>query len=125
MIFRRDSQGARFKKWRICLVLFFGAVFIIVFGINLFIVSGGTGRVFKQISDLPQTDFGLVMGTDLMRFDGSTNIHFLNRTEGAAEIFLSGTALPNGVRSIMLENFSNNIFGNAFVFGKNWNCDLA
>lgn len=32
----------------------------------------------------------MVMGTDLLRFNGSTNIHFYNRTEGAAEIFLSG-----------------------------------
>jgi SanA protein len=103
MIFLRDRQSARFKKWRICLVLFFGAVFIIVFGINLFIVSGGTGRVFKQISDLPQRDYGLVMGTDLMRFDGSTNIHFLNRTEGAAEIFLAGK-----VKRLLISGNKNN-----------------
>jgi SanA protein len=91
MIFRRQNrQSARFKKWRICLVLLAVATFIIILGINFSIVSGGNGRVFKQISGLPQRDFGLVMGTDLMRFDGSTNIHFLNRTEGAAEIFLSG-----------------------------------
>jgi SanA protein len=103
MIFCRDRQSARFKKWRICLVFLAVATFIIIFGINLFIVGRSTGSVFKKISGLPQTDFGLVMGTDLMRFDGTTNIHFINRTEGAAEIFLAGK-----VKHLLISGNKNN-----------------
>jgi SanA protein len=66
------------------------AVFLIVSGINLYVVGDTKTRIFNKVSDLPQREFGLVMGTDLLRFDGSTNLHFLNRTEGAAKIFLSG-----------------------------------
>ena len=48
--------------------------------------------VLGQISQVPQREFGLVLGTDLLRFNGLTNLHFLNRTANAAEIYLAGKA---------------------------------
>lgn len=55
-------------------------------------VESTKASVFDQISQVPQREIGLVMGTDLLRFNGSTNLHFFNRTDGAAKIYLSGKA---------------------------------
>ena len=80
----------RFGKWLVIVtvVVFFATIL----GINLYIVGSTKARIFNQVSNLPQREFGLVMGTDMLRFNGSTNLHFLNRTEGAAQIYLSGKA---------------------------------
>jgi SanA protein len=66
--------------------------FLILVGSNLFVVSRANGRMFSQVSNLPHYDFGLVMGTEPIRPDGSTNFHFFSRTEAAANVYLSGKA---------------------------------
>ena len=61
-------------------------------GINLYILHCARGCVFHQVSDVPAQETLLVLGTDLLRFNGSTNVHFFNRVEGAADLFFSGKA---------------------------------
>jgi vancomycin permeability regulator SanA len=80
----------RFGKWLVIVTVI--ALFVTILGINLYIVGSTKARIFNQVSNLPQREFGLVMGTDMLRFNGSTNLHFLNRTEGAAQIYTSGKA---------------------------------
>jgi vancomycin permeability regulator SanA len=38
-------------------------------GINRYFLSLAQGRVFHQVSDVRAREFGLVMGTDVMRFN--------------------------------------------------------
>lgn len=66
------------------------AVVVAIGGINLHMIQCGSGRIFTQISQVPSQEIGLVMGTDLLRFNGSTNVHFINRTDGAALLYRSG-----------------------------------
>jgi SanA protein len=67
------------------------AIFLITTAaINSYILHGSKGRIFYRIEDVPTNAVGLVLGTDLKRADGSTNIHFLNRTTAAARIYASG-----------------------------------
>lgn len=65
-------------------------VLISTVAINFFVLRSSQGRVFYHPEELPTNAVGLVLGTDLKRPDGSTNIHFLNRTTAAARIFASG-----------------------------------
>jgi SanA protein len=80
------------KAKRLCkffaVLLFF--TFLAVLGINLYVVDGTKTRIFNEVSAVPERETGLVMGTDLLRFNGSTNLHFLYRTEGAAKCYLAG-----------------------------------
>jgi SanA protein len=89
MVFRRQSrQRTRVaSKWVLITIVL---ISLTVLGINLYVISGTETRIVDKVSDIPQTEFGLLMGTDLMRFDGSTNIHFLNRIEGASKAYLTG-----------------------------------
>ena len=88
MLFCYPNKKSK-KAWKIILIIIV-ALFAMVLGINLYIVGATKTSVFEQISQVPQMEFGLVMGTDLLRFNGSTNLHFLNRTESAAKTYLSG-----------------------------------
>lgn len=65
---------------------------LVIGGINCYILHFAKNCIFDHISDVPKREMALVMGTDLMRFNGSTNLHFLNRTEGAAILYFSGKA---------------------------------
>ncbi|HEY3863873.1 MAG TPA: ElyC/SanA/YdcF family protein [Verrucomicrobiae bacterium] len=59
-------------------------------GINLYIIESAKSRIFTRIEQLPGGQVGLLLGTDLMRSDGSTNMHFLNRVDSAAKACLAG-----------------------------------
>lgn len=45
----------------------------------------------------------MVLGTDLLRTDGSTNVHFLNRTDAAAKVYASGK-----IKSLIISGSKNN-----------------
>jgi SanA protein len=70
---------------------------------NLYIVLSTTHRIYTDIESLPKRKVGLVLGTDLMRPDGSTNLHFLNRVDSAALVYLSGKA-----NSLLISGSTNN-----------------
>lgn len=80
-------MASRLKKnlWK-CLAV--ALVFLATtLGINLFIIFSAKSRIYHQITALPEREYALVLGTDRLRFNGSTNLHFLNRIETGAKIF--------------------------------------
>jgi SanA protein len=78
-------------------------LFIVTFGMNLYIVGSTKSSIFTHVEQLPGGEVGLVLGTDLLRADGSTNEHFLNRTDAAADAYASGK-----VKSLILSGSKNN-----------------
>jgi SanA protein len=68
------------------------AFFTITLGINLYIIGTTKSSIFTSIEQLPRTEFALLLGTDLLRADGSTNVHFVNRTDSAARVYAAGKA---------------------------------
>jgi SanA protein len=85
---RNKEKTKRFLKWIVIVGII--VIFMIVSGVNLYMATSTKTRLHTEIKNLPKHEFGLVMGTDLLRFNGSTNLHFLNRTEGAAQVYMSG-----------------------------------
>ena len=67
-----------------------GLIFFGTLAINLFMVGSTHASIFNRIDKLPDSDAAILMGTDLVRSDGSTNVHFINRTDAAAKLFLAG-----------------------------------
>jgi SanA protein len=61
-------------------------------GINLYIIFSARNLIFRKVSDLPRHEFALVLGTEPLRPDGSTNLHFLKRTDLAAQVYAAGKA---------------------------------
>jgi SanA protein len=74
-------------KYLIRAGLFFIAIIV---GINLYIVESAKSSIFVRIEQLPDGRVGLLLGTDFLRRDGSTNLHFLNRINSAAKVCASG-----------------------------------
>lgn len=64
--------------------------FVSTVWINGYLLLGTRDRIVTQVDRLPKRQVGVVLGTDLMRADGSTNIHFLHRVEGATRAYFSG-----------------------------------
>jgi SanA protein len=78
-------------------------LFVVSLTINIFIIYSTEDRIFNQIKNLPQQDFELVLGTEPVRPDGSTNLHFLNRTAAAAKVFSAGK-----VKFVLISGSKNN-----------------
>jgi len=74
------------------LLIFSGLFLVATMGINLFMVLRAQDCVVNHIGQLPAQEVALVLGVEPFRPDGSTNLHFLNRTSWAAEVYLSGKA---------------------------------
>jgi SanA protein len=72
-------------------------------GINLYVIMRAKGCVIDQIAKLPSREVALVLGVEPVRPDGSPNQHFINRTTGAAEVYMSGKA-----KFLLLSGNSNN-----------------
>ena len=80
----------RLKKncWRFYAVI--TLFFLITLGINFYFIFSTKNCIFFQIANLPQCEFALVSGKEPVRPDGSTNLHFIKRTDLAAKVFSSG-----------------------------------
>lgn len=81
---------SRFKKtcWLAFAVV--GLFLTITAGINLYIILITRRCIFLNSNELPQREFALVLGTEPVRPDGSTNLHFFKRTDLAAQVYSSG-----------------------------------
>lgn len=79
---------------KICWIFLVVATILVatVFGINIFLVLSTKNRIVKQISNLPNQEFALVLGTEPFRPDGTTNLHFLKRTDLAAKVYAARKA---------------------------------
>ena len=64
--------------------------FAITLGINVFMVASASKRTVRELSLLPAREYALVLGTEPVRPDGSTNLHFIHRTDHAALVYHSG-----------------------------------
>ncbi len=58
--------------------------------VNVQMVRAAAPRTHRSAGTLPAREFGLVLGTERLRADGSTNWHFRLRAETAADLFRSG-----------------------------------
>jgi SanA protein len=67
-------------------------VFALTAILNLCVVFAGRSRVYTDIERVPKRNVAVVLGTDLIRRDGSTNVHFLYRVDSAARVYLAGKA---------------------------------
>ena len=104
-------MSVRFKKW---LHLFLGTgvlLLALTATVNLYIVGSARNHIFSEIHDLPQREWALLLGTEPIRPDGSTNLHFLNRTDAAARIYqaekaanllISGSKNNRGFNEVLL-----------------------
>jgi len=95
-------QTLKAKIWKFLIRAVFGFL-TITFGINFYIIVSTKSSVFTRIEQLPSREVGLVLGTDLLRTDGSTNVHFLNRTDAAAKVYASGK-----IKSLIISGSKNN-----------------
>jgi SanA protein len=74
-------------RWLLAMAAF---LFLVTSGINLYVIFSTKKFVFNQVANLPQRECALVLGTEPFRPDGTTNLHFINRTDLAAKIYSSG-----------------------------------
>jgi SanA protein len=95
-------QALKAKIWKYFIRAGLG-LFTIALAINLYIVQSTRSSIFTRIEQLPSGEVGLVLGTDFLRPDGSTNVHFLNRTAAAAKVYASGKA-----KSLIISGNQNN-----------------
>lgn len=87
------SARPRADRWRPMArggVLSVAAVVLLCMGANLWMVSRATSRIFPSPAATPYRTTGLLLGTDPIMPDGSTNLHFLSRTRTAAALVAEG-----------------------------------
>lgn len=97
----RSARNIRKYFWIALLLL--GSVLACTVAINIYILREGRGRLLYEVSELPNRDVGLVLGTDLIRPNGTTNLHFLNRTTAAVTAYHAGK-----VRRLLISGSPNN-----------------
>jgi SanA protein len=79
-----------FKKLAIVLG---AAVFLLlaVLGVcNYWVVESASPQMYSDLAAIPKNDVALVLGTSNFTRAGTTNLHFKNRIEAAAELYKSG-----------------------------------
>ncbi len=87
-----SPTGSRIKKNCLWFLIVAILLFATTLGINLYIISSAKNCILFQITDLPQRDTALVLGTEPLRPDGFTNLHFIKRTGLAGKVYSSGKA---------------------------------
>ncbi|HSY18664.1 MAG TPA: ElyC/SanA/YdcF family protein [Candidatus Acidoferrales bacterium] len=80
-------MSARFKKWLRRFLVACVLLLAMTAAINLYIIRSTRNQICSEIRSLPQREFALLLGTEPVRPDGTTNLHFLNRTDAAARIY--------------------------------------
>jgi SanA protein len=58
--------------------------------VNVWMVQAAATRMFADVSAVPRRNVGLLLGTDRLRPDGTTNRHFEARVAAAARLLLAG-----------------------------------
>jgi len=59
-------------------------------GINGFILVTTKSCLYRDVQQLPARENGLLLGTDALRRDGTTNVHFVNRVNSAVLVLKLG-----------------------------------
>jgi len=63
---------------------------VVIIAVNLWMVHRAQPHMHRSATSLPRRETGLVLGTERLRPDGSTNWHFRLRAETAVALFQSG-----------------------------------
>lgn len=70
-------------------VLLIGSISSIV-GANLICQNVAKDKIFRSVESVPLSDVGLVLGTGKLTRSGNPNLHFNQRIEAAANLYLAG-----------------------------------
>ena len=84
--------GTKFKRIGRRFLVVATVLFVATLGINLYVILSTKSHIYRQITDLPEREFALVLGTEPVRPDGTTNLHFIKRTDLAAKVYSSKKA---------------------------------
>ncbi len=63
---------------------------LFVAAVNVWMVQAAAARMFADVSAVPRRNVGLLLGTDRLRPDGTTNRHFGARVAAAARLVAAG-----------------------------------
>lgn len=74
-------------KWILWLVV---AVAILVVGCNVAVVVYAGGKTFDNVDDVPQREYGLLLGSTPMTRYGNKNYFFKYRIDAAERLYRSG-----------------------------------
>lgn len=76
------------------IVLIGGVCLLAVIGIiatcHILVVTNAKGRTYDNVSDIPQKEIGLLLGTSPITPQGGHNFYFDNRIKAAAELYHAG-----------------------------------
>jgi SanA protein len=75
---------------KITIALLLTTPIFVIAAINIWILKSANGRVFTDITALPENDVALVLGAGRTMYGGSINLHFKARTEAAAHLYHLG-----------------------------------
>jgi SanA protein len=93
MLVAMPPLPSKIKKVCVRFLIVFLALFIVTLGINQYLVLSAKNRIYRDVSSLPIRETELILGTEPIRPDGSTNLHFLKRTDIAAKAYFDGKAM--------------------------------
>ncbi len=90
----KKATKTRLKRWArrlVLVVLVIGFLgFCLVLYANLTAIWASRGRLFDEVSELPQTQVGLVFGTSDKMPDGRENLYFRYRIDAAVAVWNAG-----------------------------------
>lgn len=103
-----DGKGMRviFKLIKY-LALVVGALALLVLGLNFWIVSSTSERVYYRTADVPPKRVALLLGTSKRTIKGGTNKYFAERIASAAELYHRGV-----IRHIIVSGDNNTVYYN-------------
>lgn len=78
------------KKILYTLLVIIGLVTVVVGGCYLSVDYNAHGRVFDNVSDVPEYEYGLLLGTSPTTPQGTHNFYFDNRIKAAVELYKAG-----------------------------------
>ena len=80
----------RWKRLLIVVGMIFCLPILFVVACNLLILVSTRNAISSDLADVPESDFGLVLGTSNRLSSGRENLHFRYRMNAAAELYNTG-----------------------------------
>jgi SanA protein len=90
----KSARKRRFKRWCRRLLGFLLVVLVLLLGVvvyaNVTAIWASRGRLFTEVSALPATKVGLVLGTTDRGVNGGENLYFRYRIDAAVRVWKAG-----------------------------------
>lgn len=83
-------KKVRIKNIVIAGGVFLLAIFCVIVTCNVIVINNAKGRTYDKVSDIPQKEIGLLLGTSPITPQGGHNFYFDNRIKAAAELYHAG-----------------------------------